>query len=1621
MGNIPSATTRGPSIVPTYSWLSPYLADADTTGRVATDGAIFGVLTSQVNDLDYGDGQVRSGLDKESHSVGWTKFDDIQFGDDLTAGKNTPNMYDGTLVCQTRATREADLKFFELYHYVNQLSPADERKRTGTDVPAHEFSVAIVNTGATAGDRHSPIGLVVEEIRTTLDGEDGVIVPVMPEDQTAQASETPEPFPFDDVSYGVGNAFGDLPANGRAQLLDNPLMSASADIKLYTTEVTEFAVSWTATSNVWVTDIMPDIDSPPSRMRESLVDYRDSLCQSSKHFRAADCIELNEVDSSGAVNYKYLPFGEAIFGVSLPNVSIYREYLIEGHIPVDIYFNEETIVNELVVQDENSNRKRSPLNSRGNHLVLDIPYDQEFVTEITIHNRGTSHDMTVKAAEIFNTTASDSEYEVRSGYGFGRSQYGPLGFGGNDNDVGIVPGSPIIRSRGQKPETPFSKVAKRLGEQLKKQKRTRDSAAAFEYEMSVPAAQFPITVPAGGSATLKIAGVGPSSAFLADNYPEYLDPSLASEVGPYGMDEWAIAIEVDACNAHGTTLNDEFFDLKNGDRLGQTGTQLTPFVGWTTDGVRGEGYDGTELNTAFTEFVVNTETSSTAVLNNGLCDAINNPDDFGISNVDEFVSCLYSNMNGVEGLSSGGNGCLEPERRTRTLALDTRSVGLLEHAKRTRTNPTPDIVDFCNYIGTSATYTYSGFNYMNDRYQFASSLGSTIPIFLTRLSLAPVVAPSGESVAVIDSNFGRFVEPNDFTPTNNDGTAKEVPVGETASFSFAVTHNVDVEGEFSVNDIVVGGDLFSLATDVDTSAVISGTDKLPFTIAFAGTTVAGTYRSDIRVVSSGMPAEYVFRVQVVVTEVPIAAVTIAPAAAEVNIASGRPAIITATIANEGAADLEITADDKIVLVGDASFAIWEPPVSSVIAPGDSLSFSVEFKPSTLGVQQAYVDFATNLASETLRVTFTASGVVQPEASILVNNAAAVDGVYDAGVVSFGSSGTYTASIALSNIGGGSLTIESVAASGTGRIVTTGLSGTAVDADSTKAISVSLPLARNAYAETTVTVVTSAGTDEVTIRAFGATAASVSVVSGSETYSAVNPLVIAPAIASQTTSRSTVQLKNSGGTDVVVADLSVASSAAAGLAVSTAAVGQTVAANGGVVDVQVTFSPRVSQDETESMVSVFLEGSQSPITFHVVTSTDVLYWGSEQRVYDVAEGDKVELAVVLPSSTIKDFDLIIVSEDGTTAENDVDFSVDIVRDSNEALATVIISVTDDLDEEPSETIRVQLVTDDSRSELVAITILASDPVTTTSSLDEADDETEITVTATGSRPGQARDDGNDRGTVNVRLNKSDTVRQDGSTGGGSITVTVVNTDDVNETNDLADPDFNDLADETDDGTLFETAGASFVIDLDDGVTINPSTVVDVTVSYECGTTDELVLMLFDTEASPPAWVDSKSKCLPSQPWVAPVVDDSDAANGNCKAAFTICHLTQFVVAKKVVKAADTPSGGVSGAVDETASGADGASDDDEGLGAGYIVIACFAGVAVIAVAFFVLRKNNKDEDKPATAAYYDEESASEFSAAAASSASSVASSSAASSSLASSSASGSDSSSALSSGSDESSS
>ena len=116
--------------------------------------------------------------------------------------------------------------------------------------------------------------------------------------------------------------------------------------------------------------------------------------------------------------------------------------------------------------------------------------------------------------------------------------------------------------------------------------------------------------------------------------------------------------------------------------------------------------------------------------------------------------------------------------------------------------------------------------------------------------------------------------------------------------------------------------------------------------------------------------------------------------------------------------------------------------------------------------------------------------------------------------------------------------------------------------------------------------------------------------------------------------------------------------------------------------------------------------------------------------------------------------------------------------------------------------------------------------------------------------------------------------------------------------------------------------------------------------------DLVLLLFDLQASPPAWVPADSMCdVP----VAPVVD-ADA----CVATFTICHLTQFVIAKRV---ASTTS--PSNAVSDSASGADGQSNSDDGLADGWIAVIVIGAVLALGLCCFcvvlAMRRKKNDEE------------------------------------------------------------
>ena len=140
----------------------------------------------------------------------------------------------------------------------------------------------------------------------------------------------------------------------------------------------------------------------------------------------------------------------------------------------------------------------------------------------------------------------------------------------------------------------------------------------------------------------------------------------------------------------------------------------------------------------------------------------------------------------------------------------------------------------------------------------------------------------------------------------------------------------------------------------------------------------------------------------------------------------------------------------------------------------------------------------------------------------------------------------------------------------------------------------------------------------------------------------------------------------------------------------------------------------------------------------------------------------------------------------------------------------------------------------------------------------------------------------RNTVKVSIAASDIVRADGESGSGSVNVRMVAS--ANSTMGTVDPNLV----VTIGGNTYAKAGASFDIKLDPGNVLSNS--IEAKVNYDCDVdTETLVLMLFDTEATPAAWVESDSKCNVT---TAAVVQPS-----TCEVTFTICHLTQFAVASR----------------------------------------------------------------------------------------------------------------------------
>ena len=525
----------------------------------------------------------------------------------------------------------------------------------------------------------------------------------------------------------------------------------------------------------------------------------------------------------------------------------------------------------------------------------------------------------------------------------------------------------------------------------------------------------------------------------------------------------------------------------------------------------------------------------------------------------------------------------------------------------------------------------------------------------------------------------------------------------------------------------------------------------------------------------------------------------------------------------------------------------------------------------------------------------------------------------------------TAETAFANV-----TVEAVSA--TGGSIIGNVAGSVLASGAQTSFVVQLAIAAGETTTAEIDIVTDGGVFALTVSATGSAAAGLRVLADGTAVSANSPLIISPAVAGYTTSRASFDIQNLGGAPITISSVELAAGAADGLSIGS--VGDVTIEAGGITSVSVTFSPTSSQDVTTSIVNILTDGSATPVSFLVETQTQSLTWASDApSTAIVKEGSSITLGVVLPSADVKKFDFVVVNTVGTTASSD-DYDIEIVRSETSNVADVVVTIADEMDAETSETVTIGLVTS---SDTVTITIPTNDQPAATQSLDDGDNE--VTVSVAGDMPGSV----GGRGSVDVQISASNTVHQDGTPGSGSVNVKMVTSDSDEVASGLvADPEF-EVDDEEGSTVSYKTAGASFTIDLDDGVVLSDN--IQVTAPFRCGTPrSRVALLLYDTErgAGRSRWIRALRKCTVP---VDPVVDEA-----GCEAIFTICHLTQFAVAEIVDTATDGADSPVSGAVDETGDGAGTETADEDDLKDGHIVVIAFACVAVLAVGAVVIRAN-----------------------------------------------------------------
>ena len=802
-------------------------------------------------------------------------------------------------------------------------------------------------------------------------------------------------------------------------------------------------------------------------------------------------------------------------------------------------------------------------------------------------------------------------------------------------------------------------------------------------------------------------------------------------------------------------------------------------------------------------------------------------------------------------------------------------------------------------------------------------------------------------------------------PTEAGNSAATVEVGTTHVFRMKLS-NDDPRGlsyELVSVNFGCGDSHFSLLKPSSLSLAIEANDDAPLWVQFESGDSDGTYACVVTVSTTGVPSTITFPLSATVVSSPLQ-VAVSGDGVITTLDPSKATTISVTLVNSGDDEIDLFPDDPLtdapILLEDfdggrssAMYSTDWQPISPTIRPGETIIITIFYQPTDIGRHSVALEIPTNLDTlygidGTLMVTLNNRAVAAPLAFVSI--AGEPRTTYNAGIVN-SPTGLFSTSIDISSFGGQDLTVMSVTSESSMLSIDASVAGAVVHSGDVLVVPVALSLVPG---ETTTAVIQVATDDArvpvivVTLSASADMIRSVSVTNGVQMLSLANPLEL-NAVKSVGAATTTATISNTGNVDLSFSQASVSprddmTPTSGTLTLNGLSGPQNLPVGDSVI---VSLDYVVGQNALVTATDTFLiqlefEDMDEPISFSTAVSIVVPAWAPEtERTWVLSEGDSLSLDINLPVAGIEE------SVDLVTIENNEGGDVELMslRAVDERTVRIELSVVDDTEEEPVETLTINLL---DSADPITIAIRASD---TTEAIGSFDTTRPIFVSATGFRPSITRDDANEndngRGTVSVEISADDV--SDSST---AVKVVIVEA----ATDDYEDPNF-----EVQSGpTTVRTIGTSFAIELNDGVVLTRA--INVTASYRCGATD-VQLMVFNKELAEPAWVPAASMCTGGAS--LPVLNESA-----CTAVFTICHLTQFAVASAVVKSpSPTVPPATSGSVDESSSGSKSTVAEDGGLPAGWVVlIVLLSTAAIFAGALTILRRSKPgavDEETCAT--------------------------------------------------------